>query len=251
MNGAVLRALRERTDLVQNRKSIENTHYSEKYFKNATLPSLNARLDYNATGLAGRQLIRGGDGFPPPVIGEINKSVGDLLSDIFSGQFPQWTFSINMSYPIGTSSAEASLASTRLQEKQQDISLRNAELGVVTEVRNAARQLDANGKRVDATRSARILAERRLEAEEKKFAAGMSTSFLVIQAQRDLAQAKINELRAILDYVNSKTDYETVQVAPVSGASNFNNAASPTTGTGQNATTGSNLTTGASTGGGQ
>ena len=138
-----------------------------------------------------------------------------------------------------------------MQEKQQDISLRNAELSVVTQVRDAARQLDANGKRVDATRSARILAERRLEAEEKKFAAGMSTSFLVIQAQRDLAQAKINELRAILDYVNSKTDYETVQVAPVSGSSNFNNAAAPTTGTGQNATTGSNLTTGASTGGGQ
>jgi len=250
VNGAVLKALRERTDLVQNRKSIENTHYSEKYYKNATLPALNARVDYNATGLAGTQLIRGGDGFPPPVIGTINKSASDLLNDIFSGKFPQWTFSLNMTYPIGTSSAEAALASTRLQEKQQDISLRNAELSVVTQVRDAARQLDANGKRVDATRSARVLAERRLEAEEKKFAAGMSTSFLVIQAQRDLAQAKINELRAILDYVNSKTDYDTVQIAPVSGSSNFNNAAQPTTGTGQNATTGSNLTTGASTGGG-
>src|SRR4029077_8806012 len=146
VNGAVLKALRERTDLVQNRKSIENTHYSEKYYKNATLPALNARVDYNATGLAGTQLIRGGDGVPPPVIGTINKSSGDLLSDIFSGKFPQWTFSLNMTYPIGTSSAEAGLASTRLQEKQQDISLRNAELSVVTQVRDAARQLDANGK---------------------------------------------------------------------------------------------------------
>ena len=70
---------------------------------------------------------------------------------------------------------------------------------------------------MDATKAARVLAERRLEAEEKKFAAGMSTSFEVFQAQRDLAQARSNELRAVLDYNKSQVDYETVQVAPVSG----------------------------------
>ena len=62
-----------------------------------------------------------------------------------------------------------------------------------------------------------MLAERRLEAEEKKFAAGMSTSFEVFQAQRDLSQARSNELRAVLDYNKSEVDYETVQVALVSG----------------------------------
>jgi hypothetical protein len=131
------------------------------------------------------------------------------------------------------------LTSTRLQERQQMLSLRNQELQATTEVRDAARQLDANNQRVAATRSARVLAERRLDAEEKKFAAGMSTSFLVIQAQRDLAQARINELRAVLDYVNSQTDYETVQVAPVSGTANFNVGTGALSG--QSPVTGSNL----------
>ena len=62
-----------------------------------------------------------------------------------------------------------------------------------------------------------MLAERRLEAEEKKFAAGMSTSFEVFQAQRDLAQARSNELRAVLDYNKSQVDFETVQIAPTGG----------------------------------
>ena len=84
-------------------------------------------------------------------------------------------------------------------------------------MRDAARQLVANSKRVDATKAARVLAERRLEAEEKKFAAGMSTSFVVFQAQRDLAQARSNELRAVLDYNKSQVDFETVQIAPVNG----------------------------------
>jgi len=61
----------------------------------------------------------------------------------------------------------------------------------------------------------RQLAERRLEAEERKFAAGTSTSFVVFQAQRDLAQARNTELRATLDYHRSVVDFETVQQAPL------------------------------------
>jgi outer membrane protein TolC len=53
---------------------------------------------------------------------------------------------------------------------------------------------------VDTSRVARELAERRLDAEEKKFAAGIQISFFVFQAQRDLAQARTNEVRAIADY---------------------------------------------------
>ena len=66
-----------------------------------------------------------------------------------------------------------------------------------------------------------MLAERRLEAEEKKFAAGMSTSFEVFQAQRDLAQARSTALRAVLDYAQSQVDFETVQIAPIGGGANF------------------------------
>jgi outer membrane protein TolC len=66
-----------------------------------------------------------------------------------------------------------------------------------------------------AARVARELAERRLDAEQRKFAAGTSTNFFVFQAQRDLAQARNNELRVILDYNQSRVDLETVQEVPL------------------------------------
>ena len=88
---------------------------------------------------------------------------------------------------------------------------------MTTQVREVARQLNTNRKRVDATRASRQLAERRLEAEQKKFAAGMSTNFQVIQAQRDLSQARNAELQAVLDYNRSVVDFEIVQQAPLSG----------------------------------
>jgi outer membrane protein TolC len=95
--------------------------------------------------------------------------------------------------------------------------LKNQQLQVATQVRDAGRQVQTNQKRVEATRASRQLAERRLEAEEKKFQAGMSTSFFVFQAQRDLSQARTNEVRAISDYNRSLVDFEAVQEAPLSG----------------------------------
>jgi outer membrane protein len=238
VDGAIRRALAERTDLQQSKKSIERTSYAERLYKNQTLPAVDLRLDYNATGLAGTQLVRGSGSFPPPVIGEVQRGYSDLLGDVFGSAFPTWRFSANVSYPIGQSTADASLARTRLETRQSQTNLRNLELQVATQVRDAARQLVANSKRVDATRASRVLAERRLEAEEKKFAAGMSTSFLVFQAQRDLAQARNTELRAVLDYTTSQVDFETVQVAPVTGSTGFTSSAAVGTALGQSTTAG-------------
>jgi HAE1 family hydrophobic/amphiphilic exporter-1 len=199
--------------------------------------------------------VRGGGTFPPPVIGEIDKPYSDLLSDVFGSAFPTWRFSMNVSYPIGQSTADASLARTRLEIRQSQTNLRSLELQVTTQVRDAARQLMANGKRVDATRASRVLSERRLEAEEKKFAAGMSTSFLVFQAQRDLSQARNTELNALLAYTKSQVDYETVQIAPLSGGGGFTTSAAVGTALGQTTGIGAagaaNSGAGAATTGGQ
>ena len=92
----------------------------------------------------------------------------------------------------------------------------------VTQVRNVGRQVVTSERLVDSTRVARGLAEQRLDAEQKKLAAGTSTNFLVFQAQRDLASARNDELNAVLSYYRAQTDFETVQIAPVLGANTSN-----------------------------
>jgi outer membrane protein len=228
-DGAVSRALNERTDLISARKRLEVTDYNLKYYKNQTLPSVNLQFNYNSTGLAGTQFVREGAGFPPPIVGTAERSYWDLMRDVLKAKFPTWQLGVNVTYPIGNSNADASLARAMIAKSQSDTTLRELELQVTYQVRDSARTLLANSKRVDATKAARVLAERRLEAEEKKFAAGMSTSFEVFQAQRDLAQARSNELRAVLDYNKSQVDFETVQVAPVNGGGALSSSAGATT----------------------
>jgi len=173
-----------------------------------------ASVDYGLTGLGGTQFVRG-VGFPGPIIGQTQRSFASVLQDLFANDFPNWTASLNVSYPIGRTQPEANLARARLQYSQSQTQLKNQELQVTTEVREAGRQVQTNQRRVETTRASRQLAERRLDAEERKFTAGTSTSFFVFQAQRDLAQARNNELRAILDYNRSIVNFETVQEVPL------------------------------------
>jgi outer membrane protein TolC len=151
----------------------------------------------------------------------VDRPFSDAVVDAFTFAYPGWTFSLNFLYPLGKSGAEAALARTKLQHQQIDLQVRNLEMQVATQVRQLGRQVNSNWKRVDATRAARVLAERRLEAEQKKFGVGMSTSFLVFQAQRDLTDARNNELSAMLDYAKSLVDFEASQEASIGGSSGF------------------------------
>ena len=217
----VRRALESRTDLRTARNNLARTDVNIRYYKNQALPEVNAEASYATSAVGGVQLnpLPGIPTGPiPPRTILAQRAYGSVLGDVLTGDFPSWTVGVSVAYPIGTSPSEASLAQARLQLQQEQTQLRNLELQVATQVRDVVRQVQTNQKRVDAARAARELAERRLEAEEKKFAAGIQTTFFVFQAQRDLAQARSNFLRTAADYAKSVVDLEAVQQAPLQGA---------------------------------
>jgi outer membrane protein TolC len=86
---------------------------------------------------------------------------------------------------------------------------------VVSAVRDVGRRVGTNFQRVEATRKAQEFAEQRLAAEQKKFNVGMSDTFRVLQAQRDLAVARNNLLQAILDYNRTLNDFDAIQKVPL------------------------------------
>jgi len=238
--GAVANAIKNRTDLNQSRKQLETNDVNIRFFKNQTLPDVNASLTYFAQAIGGTAFLRDlSAGFPGTIVGQAQKSYGSTLGTMFSGDFPTWTLQMQISYPIGQASAEAQLARARLQDQQARKQLQSQELQVATQIREYARQVQTNTKRVEATRASRVLAERRLEAEEKKFQAGMSTSFLVFQAQRDLNQARNNELQALVDYVKSTVDFDAAQETPLQAAGGVSAVSTGTT----TGTTGTGTTT--------
>ena len=217
VDAAVRNALLNRTDLDTLDKNLETTDTNIRYYRNQQLPEVNLQVDYGMTGLGGERLIRTG-GFPGMVVGSERRSFGGVLGDIFANDFPDWQVGVTVAYPLGTSAAEANLERYRLERTRSEASRRSLELRIATEVRDAARGVRTNLQRVDATRAYRELAERRLAAEQRKFEVGLSTNFLVFQAQRDLATARNSEQSAILDYIRSLVDFDAVQEVPLGGA---------------------------------
>jgi outer membrane protein TolC len=216
IGAAITNALQNRTDVVSARKDLENQDYRLQLAKSQLLPQLDLLANYGGAGAGGTQLIRD----PPlggPVVETIPGGYGDAVSEVFGFDFPTWTIGFNVSYAIPNRTAKANKASAQLNKDQALTAFRRLELQVAAEVRTAGRGVESGLKRVQSTQAARVLAAQRLDAEEKKFAAGMTTNFLVTQAQRDLAQEEVNNLRAIADYRKSVINFQRVQEAGVSG----------------------------------
>ena len=217
MEGAVANALANRTDLAQARKQIDQTDIGLKFNRNQKLPALDLTATYDLVGTAGtqRQFALDPATGVPFVVDQSQRAFSDALRDVFGNQFRTWSVQLNVSYPIGRSTSEAAFAQGKLQREQQTTSLRDLETQVVFSVREAGRQVSTSLKRVESTRKARELAEQSLQAEEKRLAVGLSDTFRLLQAQRDLARQRVNELNAIISYNRALVDFEAVQTVPL------------------------------------
>ncbi len=217
VDAAVARALGGRADLSRAKSDIDNAQATVKFTGNQKLPDVRLNASYVASGLGGTQVLRTG-GFPGAVVGPgQTNGFGSVLNQLFANDYPTWTVGVSVSYPLGQSNEEAAYARARLERTQADERLKSGQARAIQQVRDAGWKIDMNAKRIETTRAASNLAEQRLDAERKRFEVGLSTSFLVIQAQRDLAQAKVNELSAVLAYDLALVDFEALQEAGPAG----------------------------------
>ena len=189
---ALKTALTLRPDLLAKKKELDNRNIEAKYNENQMLPTLDLIGSLGLNGLSGDSTTTNG-------------AYDTALSEVFSTNYGLWQFGINLSYPLGNRAAKSKLAAKRLEVAQLLLDIKDLEKNIVVEVREAHRQIKTDIKKVQATRVARKLAEEKLNAEEKKFKVGLSTSFNVLEFQEDLAEEQSNEIKAVIDYNKSLT----------------------------------------------
>ena len=213
VEAAVRRALSERTDLTIASKDVQINDVTLKYLADQTKPQADLQANYGLSGIGGTQLTCAQTGIncDPNTITRIPGGYGGSVSSLFSGDFPRWTVGVNISYPLGLSSQKAAVARARVQLDQVQAQLKQVELQIATEVTNAAITVRSNVERVQAAQVARELAQRQLDAENSKFAVGMSTNYFVVQAQNQLATAQNNELQSVLNYRKALVELDRLQ----------------------------------------
>jgi outer membrane protein TolC len=213
LDAVVARALNERYDLARVRNEMSNAATNVDFFSNQKLPDVRLETSYSGTGLGGSQLLRTG-GFPGVVTGRLDSGFADVLSQMFGRDYPTWSVGVTVSYPLGRSFEAMSAVRAEVERRQAAQRLASLQLDVAETLRQAARQVRSATEREEAARAGAALAAQRFEAEERRYGVGLSTTFLVTQAQRDLLQAQVNLVQATLDRQSSFVNFEALQLAP-------------------------------------
>jgi outer membrane protein TolC len=133
------------------------------------------------------------------------------MGTLGAGDFVSYGLGIVLTVPLGNRAAEATYTKAQLTAEQAKVSLKQLEIQIVQQVREAVRRVDAFANRVSANFAARALAEEQLRVETRRLEAGVSTTFNVLSFQRDLATAQANEVRAVADYYEALANLENVR----------------------------------------
>jgi multidrug efflux pump len=217
VDAAVARALDGRYDIARAGQDVEKARTRVKYLADQRLPDVRLEASYRGNGLGGTQFIRTG-GFPGVVTGTRSRGLADAVGQAFTSDYPTWSVGATVSYPIGGSYEAASHARGLVEQRQAEQRVASLRLDAAETIRRAGRQIRSAAERVDAAKAGASLAEQRLDAEQRRNAVGLSTTFLVTQAQRDLLEAQVNLLRTSLDYESALVNFDAVQQAPPAGA---------------------------------
>jgi len=194
-------ALENRPDLQALRIALKNREIDLGYARNQLLPSLDLRAEYWSPGISGTEILyQDNNPWTGIVEDEIPWGASPALRDAFDFKYKNWSISLTLDIPLNTVFSRAAYANAKVNMKQAVLTLKKLEQQALLEIENAVRAVDTDYKRVHAYTVARELAEKKLEAEESKLKAGLSSNYFVLTYQRDLTLARTAELRAIIDY---------------------------------------------------
>jgi outer membrane protein len=203
----VVEALQRRPELAEARLQIDNAHIALRGSRNELLPELDLVASGQNTSLAGQRNPFALPTTLPPPPGTIG-GFGTNLEHIFTGRYPTYSIGVQLALPLRNRIAQADVVRDEIQIRQWDIRRQQLENQIRLEVEADVVALTQARAALDAAIEARTLQERSLTIELEKYSVGLSTTFLVIQYENFVAQARSTEVAARNVYVKARAALE-------------------------------------------
>jgi outer membrane protein len=202
LDDAIDTALKNRPELEQIDLGLRETGLNYDMMANLKKWQFDLTGGFGTVGVAGPQSISPTTG-TPQIVPSLVGGLPTAYKTIFSGGYTNWSIFFNVQIPLRNRSVEGQLAQLKVNQRQSLMTRKNQELAIQVDVRNAVQALDTNKKRIDQAKLARELAAEQLSGEEKRFQAGLSQNYLVLQRQNDLSVQQYQELQALISYRKS------------------------------------------------
>ncbi len=182
-------------------KEIESAKLEVSYQKNQLLPQLDLRTSLWYPGQSGDILVyQNNDPYSGVVIDKIKGSRTDSFKDVLGLKYKNWYVMLNLTIPLDSIFSRASLARTKLEVEKKLLERERTEKKIYYEVLEAYKEMRNREKQIEAASRYRELTETRLKAEEERYNLGLVGNEWLFQYQRDLANAKVGEIRARINY---------------------------------------------------
>src|ERR1700678_3160578 len=213
-------ALLHRAELVETRIDLNSRELSNKAVRSALLPTVNAFLYYGGAGLGGVQNpanvctpafptdcatanpnITDGQGPLAATVG-----LGGTLNQLVNSTSPDKGFGLQLTIPLRNRAAQAVQIRSELELRQAQVRQQQIENQVGIEIRNAQYAVQQNRASVDAAKAALDLARTSLDAEQKKYQFGTSTTTLVLQYESGLATSESTLVNALVPYEKAQVE---------------------------------------------
>ena len=241
---AVAAAFANRPELAQNNLKQEVNKVEVKFFHNQTNPQVDLIASYTSTGLSGTPALAGNPfastttllldrvnvlsglaGIPPVVVptgsqlpGFLVGGYGQSLSNLFSNDFRTFRFGVSFNFPIKNRVAEGQLGRALAEGRKIGAHRKTLEQTIEVEVRNAVQAVETARLRVETARASREAAEKQSESEQRRFQAGLSTTYFVLERQNNLSAAQGRELKAMTDYSKAVSELQRVMGTTLTSA---------------------------------
>ena len=227
-------AFKNRPEMEQYRLRGELNKVDVDYFRDQTKPQIDLIAGYGAFGLAGKERtaanpitasqeqlfarvnqlsqLAGLSQLPPFAFGPAPEKFiggyGQSLGNLFGNDYRAWRVGVSINLSLGNRTAKAHLGRALVESKQIDAERQRAEQLIEVEVRNALQAVETARRRVEAAKSSRANAELQYTSERRKFDAGQSTNYFILDRQNALSAARGRELKALTDYTKAAAELQ-------------------------------------------
>lgn len=197
----IRQAIAGRPEMEQARLNLASNQMNLVGIKNSLKPTLNAFAEVTNNGLSG-ELAGVGlmQGYNGPLVG----GYGDLLSQIFRRDYPNYSAGISLNIPLRNRAAKADYATSLLELRQNELNLRKNINQIRVDVQNAMVGVEQARSRYEAATKSRVLQEQTLAGDQKRYALGATVAFQVVQDQRDLASSHSAEVQSMANYTHAR-----------------------------------------------
>lgn len=221
----VAEAERNRPEVAQVQAQRQEADVNAAYAKNQALPRADLKVQYMSNGFAGLPVPVGGflalftcstststgKTYCPQVPSESRGTMAYAYHNLWAGAYPTFDVNFTVSFPLQNNGANGLKGAAAQQQHQADIAAQALVERFGYEARNAIQSYDAAVSRLTAATASREASEEVYASELRRFKNGMSTTFLVLQRQVQLEQARGRELVAQTDLNKAVVELQRVE----------------------------------------